>query len=177
MLYSRIDQRPGVNDSINGFKSFTFDSTLIVGPGVIYVGMIQSEPATIYGVGLDRNTDSRSKMFYHLDGYWRQSNIKGSWMMRPIFGKRISVVGVDQISNHTSDFEIYPNPANDHITVNLFSEKKSTIQIIDLLGQVKYEEVINGQKSISTQNFSKGIYFLRVIYSNNFSSVKKFIID
>ena len=177
LLYSRIDQRPGVNDSINGFKSFTFDSTLIVGPGVIYVGMIQSEPATIYGVGLDRNTDSRSKMFYHLDGYWRQSNIKGSWMIRPIFGKRISVVGVDQISNHASDFEIYPNPANDHITVNLFSEKNSTIQIIDLLGQVKYEEVINGQKSISTQNFSKGIYFLRVIYSNNFSSVKKFIID
>lgn len=176
-IYQRTDQHAGVNDSINGFKTFTVETPLVVGPGPIYVGIIQSEPATQYGIGLDRNTDSRSNMFYHLDGYWHNSNIQGSWMIRPLFGKRVSVVGVDEIAANNFDFAVYPNPASDHITIQLPSEKTFKVQVTDVIGNILVDDLINGQKNISTENFAKGMYFIRVLSNNNFSSVKKFIVD
>ncbi len=176
-LYSRIDQKPGVNDSINGFKSYTFDTLLIVNAGTIYVGINQSEPATQYGVGLDRNTDSRGKMFYHLDGYWRQSSIKGSWMMRPIFGKKIMVIGVDELTTNNFDFEMFPNPAKNYLTVRLPFQKTVQMQVLDLVGKVLIDKKIEGENTISTENLTSGMYLLRIISPNNFSSVKKFIIE
>ncbi len=176
-LYSRIDQKPGVNDSINGFKSYTFDTLLIVNAGSIYVGINQSEPATQYGVGLDRNTDSRGKMFYHLDGYWRQSSIKGSWMMRPIFGKKIMVIGVDELTTNNFDFEVFPNPAKNYLTVRLPFQKTVQMQVLDLVGKVLIDKKIEGENTISTENLTSGMYLLRIISPNNFSSVKKFIIE
>ena len=176
-LYSRIDQKPGVNDSINGFKSYTFDTLLIVNAGTIYVGINQSEPATQYGVGLDRNTDSRGKMFYHLDGYWRQSSIKGSWMMRPIFGKKIMVIGVDELTTNNFDFEVFPNPAKNYLTVRLPFQKTVQMQVLDLVGKVLIDKKIEGENTISTENLTSGMYLLRIISPNNFSSVKKFIIE
>ena len=176
-LYSRIDQKPGVNDSINGFKSYTFDTLLIVNAGTIYVGINQSEPATQYGVGLDRNTDSRGKMFYHLDGYWRQSSIKGSWMMRPIFGKKIMVIGVDELTTNNFDFEVFPNPAKNYLTVRLPFQKTVQMQVLDLVGKVLIDKKIEGENTFSTENLTSGMYLLRIISPNNFSSVKKFIIE
>ena len=132
-IHTTYDLKPGVNTSINGFKTFIFDAPLVVDPGTIFIGIEQNEPATQYGIGLDRNTDSRSKMYYHLDGFWRQSSIQGSWMIRPIFGPRYPfTVEVSEASN-SFDFNIYPNPASEKITIELPFNKKSKVQIINCL--------------------------------------------
>ena len=176
-IHTTYDLKPGVNTSINGFKTFIFDAPLVVDPGTIFIGIEQNEPATQYGIGLDRNTDSRSKMYYHLDGFWRQSNIQGSWMIRPIFGARYPfTVGVSEAS-YSFDFSIYPNPASEKITIELPFNKKSKVQIINVVGEVILEEEITSSKTISIENIASGIYFARIINDNNFSSVRKFVIN
>lgn len=175
-IHTTYDLKPGTNDSINGFKTFVFDSLIIVDPGVVYIGIEQNEPTVQYGIGLDRNTDSRSKMYYHVDGFWRQSNVKGSWMIRPIFGKHISTIDVNEVSANF-DFNLYPNPASNQLTITLPFEKKSKLQIVNVVGEIVAEENITGTKTISVENIASGIYFARIISDNNFSSVKKFVID
>ncbi len=176
-IRTTYDLKPGVNENINGFKTFVFDTAIVVDPGTFYIGIEQNEPATQYGIGLDRNTDSRSKMFYHLDGFWRQSSVQGSWMIRPLFGPRFPfTIGLNEVSSNF-DFTIYPNPATEKITIELPFETSSKVQIINVVGEVILEEEITSSKTISVENIAAGIYFARIINDTNFSSVRKFVIN
>ena len=176
-IRTTYDLKPGINDSINGFKTFIFDTAIVVNQGEIFIGIEQNEPTVQYGIGLDKNTDSRSKMFYHIDGFWNQSNVKGSWMIRPIFGARYPfTIGVDEVNNNF-EFNLYPNPATDEITIQLPFEKKSKYQIINLVGEIIQEGDMTNSKTISVETISSGIYFIRITNENNFSSIKKFVIN
>ncbi|MFZ7116587.1 MAG: T9SS type A sorting domain-containing protein [Bacteroidota bacterium] len=177
-IRTTYDLKPGPVDSINGFKTFIFDTAIVVDPGVVFIGIEQNEPATQYGIGLDKNTDSRSKMFYHIDGFWHQSNVRGSWMIRPIFGPRYPfTIDINEVSSNNFDFNIYPNPATDAITIQLPFEKNSKVQIINVVGEIILEEEISSSKIISVQNIAPGIYFARITNGNNFSSVRRFVIN
>jgi hypothetical protein len=65
---------------------------------------------------------------------------------------------------------VYPNPANDQLTINLNSNASiEQIQLVDLQGKVVYTETVNTvdyNKTISTSQFGAGIYFLKVIAAN-----------
>lgn len=60
----------------------------------------------------------------------------------------------------SSDFSIYPNPANDFITINGLN-KIENVQIIDLNGQIR-NSIDNPSSEISISDLDKGIYLLRV---------------
>ena len=52
-----------------------------------YVGFRQFENSFL-PVGLDKNSDTSDKIFYKIDNNWFQNDvIKGSLMIRPVFGK------------------------------------------------------------------------------------------
>ena len=179
-LYKMIDQKPDTFNGINGFKTYLFDQTLIVGPGNIWVGFIQNEPHTLYGIGLDKNTDSRNKMFYHIDGIWSQSPIKGSWLMRPFFGKKIPLVGVDEINQSVSTFSISPNPATSCFKLRLLNvnEKNYHYQIYNCMGSIVKEDDISISSEINISGFNKGIYFVKLFNTGNKNlTVQKLIIQ
>lgn len=177
-IWTTYDLKPGLNDSINGFKTFVFDSAIVVDPGTVYIGIEQNEPAVQYGIGLDRNTDSRNKMFYHIDGFWHQSNVKGSWMIRPIFGTRyLYTIGIEEANTNNFNFSVYPNPATDRLTVQLPFDLRSKLQIVNVVGEIVLEEEIEGSKTFSVENIAAGIYFARITNENNFTSVRKFVIQ
>ena len=73
------------------------------------------------------------------------------------------------------NFEVFPNPAKENITVN--SEPNSTIQIFNNLG-VTVRTVKNALKSqiISVENLATALYFVKVS-SGQKSSVKKIVIQ
>lgn len=176
LIYRRIDQKPGVNDSINGFKTFTFDSLIIVDPGPIWIGLTQNEPATQYGVGLDRNTDSHGNMYYHVDGFWHQSSVVGSWMIRPVFGSHLTVIGVDELSS-SFNFNVFPNPATTSFSITLPKPGTYGVQVLDLAGRIINSQSINNNTTISTAEFSAGVYFVRLTNEHNLTSVQKLIIQ
>ncbi len=177
--YRMINQKPGTFDGINAFKTYLFDSILIVGPGTVWVGVIQNDPQALMGYGFDKNTDNHDKLLYRVAGDWLPSSIKGTVMIRPLFGKRISMVGVDEISYSPVSFSIYPNPTETsfHLQIDNESNANFHYSIYDCLGALHADETITQSKEIDISNLSAGIYFVRVEnIKNHASAVKKLII-
>jgi aminopeptidase YwaD len=77
-------------------------------------------------------------------------------------------------------FSIYPNPANDRLTVQLNSENSliQNLKIINLLGETidEYKELNKNSTRINTNRLKAGIYFL-IIESNKEVLKQKFIIS
>jgi hypothetical protein len=72
---------------------------------------------------------------------------------------------------------LYPNPANDVITISTCSASSTTITVFDLAGN----EVINqsakssnGSHQIEVKNLANGVYFIKV-NADNKSSISKFV--
>jgi len=85
-------------------------------------------------------------------------------------------VGINEIDNNNT-ISIYPNPANDFMTVSLVAEsvEATTIYIINALGEmVLTEKVTSSNTTLNTSNLTNGIYFVK-IESKNSSAIKKFI--
>ncbi len=84
------------------------------------------------------------------------------------------VTGVSQYSNLTTQYLIYPNPANDELTI-LFSKNCSNcqIQITNVLGEtVKTTSVANTENKINVSALENGVYFVKMISKGNLSQQK-----
>ena len=78
---------------------------------------------------------------------------------------------------------IFPNPANNLLTINIstINNKNITVKIVNLLGKEIFTETINNNsdhyfKRLDTSKFSKGLYTVQVIIGDE-KVAKKFIIE
>ncbi len=79
---------------------------------------------------------------------------------------------------NTAGFQLYPNPAKDHVTLQLnhFNETL-TLEIIDLQGKLIYSKSIHSNTSeLNISALKSGLYFLKISSSTN-SSIEKLIVD
>jgi hypothetical protein len=75
------------------------------------------------------------------------------------------------------NIKVYPNPTNDKLNIKIDSsnDKEFKIQIITGNGSIIYNSILNTKlKTISLQNFQKGIYYL-IISNDNSAKTLKFI--
>ncbi|MFK8038981.1 MAG: DUF4465 domain-containing protein [Crocinitomicaceae bacterium] len=71
----------------------------------------------------------------------------------------------------TTDFSMYPNPANNRVSIN--TNERSTIQIIDLSGRILYSvDGIVGQMEIPLNQLNSGIYLVKVGSEGNYRTQK-----
>ena len=88
-------------------------------------------------------------------------------------GGNISVEGYNK-----AEFSIYPNPAKDKFTIDLSKLNESThIQLIDVTGKIIWQRKYltsdrSNHISVSTIDFSRGIYFLNTVSKTEVSSHK-----
>lgn len=84
---------------------------------------------------------------------------------------------------YTSSVNIYPNPANDHITIdcgNLDNIAGWSIKITNMLGQEVFNQPMNTQQYVVPLNSwnGQGIYFVKIYDgSNNLMNTKKIILQ
>lgn len=84
-----------------------------------------------------------------------------------------SISGINDNQKQVPQFNIYPNPANDHITVE--TNLRSEIEIFNIQGQLIKRMNTNGIKtSIDISNFSGGMYFVK-LKTEKKVEVKKFL--
>ncbi|MBN4071283.1 T9SS type A sorting domain-containing protein [Crocinitomix catalasitica] len=80
----------------------------------------------------------------------------------------------------TVKFSLFPNPANNMVTINFHMElsNEATLSFCDLNGRLIYEEALNDMQSISIDlsNFPNGIYFVRLSSSEG-TLVRKLSVD
>lgn len=123
----------------------------------------------ILKIGLDTNNDSGEKLFVNTSGFWYQNtDIKGSVMIRPVFGGGDVIVGIpeEQVQN-----QVYPNPNQGEFFIpNTFD----LLQVSSITGQpVSFKTQDQGEnQKILLPNASPGLYILRIQLGNKMFSSK-----
>ncbi len=85
-----------------------------------------------------------------------------------------STVGVEEVD--ASQFNVYPNPAQDVVNINSSVNLKS-VTIVNYTGQVVYQAPVSGTDArINTADLSAGIYVIQLETENGVSS-RKLIIE
>lgn len=87
------------------------------------------------------------------------------------------IIGFEDQENST--FTLYPNPAEDKVTLQLTNGLISSVTLLDMKGSVLFsEEALQvAQKEINIANLSQGIYLLKLTTQNNTSYSKKLVIE
>ena len=84
-------------------------------------------------------------------------------------------VGKDHLVYESKDLNIYPNPANTHITIETGVSELYTIRITSLNGQQIFSKEMEGPThQLDLSSFQKGIYFI-TIRSKDFVTTRKII--
>ena len=84
----------------------------------------------------------------------------------------INSVGLSE-KDISSNVKAYPNPFDQNIIVDLNGIKATKLKVINAIGQVLYEsELLNDTINISTEHYSKGIYFVEIIMAEESQLIK-----
>jgi len=89
----------------------------------------------------------------------------------------IRSVSLDEYVVNASDVNVYPNPSNDRVTIDitkLNENENVTIQLFDAIGKVIYSTVIsakNNSVELETSSLPQGIYSISI--SNEYFSISK----
>jgi len=85
-------------------------------------------------------------------------------MIRPVF-----VSGFDDIlasvnsNNSVIDFEMYPNPANDLLNINVQDGFEGEFKIYDMQGKLLLVDNLFGSVQVSITDLSVGMYIVQII--------------
>ena len=89
-----------------------------------------------------------------------------AFAIRMIFGNNVTI---DE--NQISYLELFPNPANNLININLKNNIISNYEILDISGKILLSDSFLNETQINTSNLQNGIYIIKVI--NDFKSLSK----
>ena len=84
--------------------------------------------------------------------------------------------GINEV-NSNNDFQLYPNPAKNSITINNINNNVSKVLVINVLGKtLQAIDVVNtSTKKIDIAGLSSGTYYIKALSLNGNTSIKKFI--
>ena len=85
------------------------------------------------------------------------------------------VTGMEDLSYLNKVVRVSPNPSDGLLTIN--SESNFTkVELLSITGQVLLSETVDTKThQLQLQNYAEGLYFVRVVYSNGLSTVKKVV--
>ncbi len=178
-VYYISNVSPAYTDSLNGYQIYVLDTPVVLAQGAVYAGWEQSGNFNL-NVGLDKNNGYISKksgantnIYYRIAaGSWVQNtdpSIDGSPMIRLYVGKPYNPVA--GISKPDFRLNLYPNPSDDFIQVNL----KGEFEIYNYLGQKVQDGHCNELEPIDTKMLQNGHYLIKIKTPENGVYIYKFI--
>jgi hypothetical protein len=81
----------------------------------------------------------------------------------------VSALGIDKPTTPVvADMQLFPNPVNNVLTINLPTQKPVTIQLFNALGQVQQTIIHQGitPTTIDMQGLAQGMYYIRYVDEN-----------
>ncbi len=160
----------------NTFATYNLSSCFTINPGTYYFG-IQQTTSQPLNIGFDKNNNSGLNTFIDVGNGFINPNYKGSLMINPIIGCK-TLVGVNELNTITTPI-IYPNPTNDILNLELPNGIIKAIEVINTLGQsqIKIKNINESKTHINLIDLTAGIYFIKIVTSQNKSIIKKIILN
>jgi hypothetical protein len=127
-------------------------------------------------VGFYQNTDSREFFKYNTRGTWESSVLRGTPMMRPVFGEPVIPIN---INTYKLSSVIAPNPAHDVIRITNYELRIKDVEIFDIMGRKQKAETRRpygeGVLEMNVLHFTSGFYIVRILLENNTFETLKLI--
>ncbi|MBR4155117.1 MAG: T9SS type A sorting domain-containing protein [Bacteroidales bacterium] len=170
--YRLKNQRPVWDEEeIYKFAYYPFDKVLKVN-GIIYVGIMQHSRESI-NIGFDTSTDNQQYNFFETGDGWENSIMKGSLMIRPVFGNDFIINEEVKIVNRLG---LYPVPSKDVINISeLPAQSCEEIIIFDMTGRLMKH--FRNDVNLDISDLSNGLYMIRVVTDEGKSYTEKFVIS
>ncbi len=80
---------------------------------------------------------------------------------------------------YENSFEIYPNPTNTELVVNLVNSSKSIagIKVVDAQGRMIMQDINqNPNRTINVSHFPEGVYFIQVNFKSGAITTERFVV-
>lgn len=145
----------------------------VVVPHTFYLGWQEPVNGSVY-IGLDKSNDTADKIFINTNGPWEaNTDVHGSLMLRPIFGKGSVVTAV---SAEREEVRIYPNPNNGSFYIEGTVEN---LEVVAVDGRrCKLTVTPEDRRSrIVLSNCAPGLYIVRYQTSGGIKSKRLAITD
>ena len=84
---------------------------------------------------------------------------------------------VREINAINNVIKIYPNPANEKVTVETTEKENYTVIVTDVVGRKLYNGTLIGQLQIPVNNWRAGIYYVQVNNAEGYRSEQKLIVQ
>lgn len=165
LLYEQSGHRPTYEDSLNTFQLYVLREKIYV-EGTFFVGY-QKYNREMLNVGFDVNRIHNDKLFYNDAGNWNRSQLKGSLMIRPVFGEYIDPMPTSLPSQRQKpnrpDLELYPNPVRDvlHLEMEGGGYRNHSFALYDMQGRLVMKRDRLTQ-NVSLRDLSPGVYVVRI---------------
>jgi len=127
-----------------------------------------------YGDGLDGFMEDGSLSLAN------HNNINFYTLSTPNFGAELGIVfknnsAIGIVESENQELNIFPNPANDLLFINLPSSAKQ-ISIVDIYGKLIYSEpALFESHELKISSLASGTYWLKVDLTNGRTALKRFI--
>ncbi len=179
IIYTSEDIKPINEEELNSFTTFKLEDPILVS-GEFFIGWQKVNTTEMLNVGFDVNRINNQKLYYNISGEWTQSQLEGTVMIRPVFGKDFSVTtSTNEIipEKQIVECSVYPNPARDILNIGFEDNQLEDYRytIFDAYGRIYIDE-ISQQTTLDISKLNSGIYFIRISDSKENSTTKKFIV-
>jgi hypothetical protein len=166
LIYRDSLEKPKfINTSYNAVPEYTFTTPQVLAPGNYYIGL-QKYTINDLIIGHDANSIKNDYLYYNTGGSFVKSAIPGALMMRFVFGKKWpDIIGIPELSLNAvkNPVHLFPNPANEKISLRNDSELNLSYEIRNVVGQLITTGNLNESVTdISTSNFAAGLYICLV---------------
>jgi len=166
----------------NGYNvapRYPLSSELVLGPGTYYIGIQQTSSLGL-NIGFDYNNNHKDALYYDIGSGWKPSDINGSLMINPIFGRAAFATGIEEPSSlaRSKAFDLYPNPAQDRLYIRQSgqSEAYTRVEILSSLGQSVLSTTYEKDAAIDVSSLGNGIYFIYLSSSSHAGSTPEKLI-
>ncbi len=181
VIHSEDNFIPVYQDSVNQFNNYIFYEKPFIEEGEFFIGY-QKYTTDMMNIGFDLNNINNNKTYYNLNGNWTGSEIEGTLMIRPVFGKYLEpteheYTNINREENNY-DMKLYPNPANYQLNVKTNVNQEARYSIYNMIGQkVKEGKLSSNPKAVNISNLKQGMYILQISNSTQtFRIRKKFLV-
>lgn len=162
LLYRDSLQVPKfINTGYNSIPEYTLTTPKVLVNGNYFIGL-QKFTSNDLVIGQDANSIKNTYLYFNTTGNWQQSAIPGAVMMRYVFGKKEQLpIGIPENTDQRHAMvRFYPNPANNYVVVEHNFEEGSSMDILNVTGQLVDRQPLTGGRSvISTETYPSGLYF------------------
>ncbi len=172
-VYQQDFYVPGLVDTLDRFWVYSFQDPVPMNAGTFFIGTIQpaqSGSDSLY-FALDLNRRGGNHRYVNVNGYWSSSSTPGAMMIRPLLGQPVVTTAVKKNSTRRKEpvWYVYPNPAQNTITIRVPDAHSAYYEIIDVQGRILLNAEISSAVSVDISALSSGIYFVRILADGQYS--------